>query len=143
MPDSGMLEAMMKARVGDDVLGDDPEVIELETIMAEMFDKEASLFCPSGTMTNQVAIKVHTWPGDEIICDVTSHIYNFEGGGIGFNSGCSVKLVHGDMGRMKPEQVLASLNPPDNVHYAFTRLVVAENTSNKGGGSIYNYVDLV
>jgi threonine aldolase len=85
---------------------------------------------------------VHTQPGDEIICDVTSHVYNFEGGGIGFNSGCSVKLVQGDMGRMKPGQVIASLNPPDNVHYAFTRLVVAENTSNKGGGSIYNYSDL-
>ncbi len=141
-PTPAMLEVMMNANVGDDVLGDDPEVIALEAMMADMFGKEASVFCPSGTMTNQVAIKVHTQPGDEVICDVTSHIYNFEGGGIGFNSGCSVKLVNGDMGRMKPEQVLASLNPPENVHYAFTRLVVAENTSNKGGGSIYNYDDL-
>lgn len=141
-PTPAMLEVMMNANVGDDVLGDDPEVIALEAMMADMFGKEASVFCPSGTMTNQIAIKVHTQPGDEVICDVTSHIYNFEGGGIGFNSGCSVKLVNGDMGRMKPEQVQASLNPPENVHYAFTRLVVAENTSNKGGGSIYNYDDL-
>jgi threonine aldolase len=141
-PTPAMLEVMMNANVGDDVLGDDPEVIALEAMMAAMFGKEASVFCPSGTMTNQIAIKVHTRPGDEVICDITSHIYNFEGGGIGFNSGCSVKLVNGSMGRMKPEQVLASLNPPENVHYAFTRLVVAENTSNKGGGSIYNYDDL-
>lgn len=141
-PTPAMLEVMMNAIVGDDVLGDDPEVIALEAMMADMFDKEAAVFCPSGTMTNQIAIKVHTQPGDEVICDVASHVYNFEGGGIGFNSGCSVKLVQGNMGRMKPEQVLACLNPPDNVHYAYTRLVVAENTSNKGGGSIYNYNDL-
>ena len=141
-PTPAMLEAMMNAMVGDDVLGDDPDVIALEGMMAGMFGKEASVFCPSGTMTNQVAIKVHTQPGDEVICDVTSHIYNFEGGGIGFNSGCSVKLIQGNMGRMNPEQVLACLNPPENVHYAYTRLVVAENTSNKGGGSIYNYNDL-
>ena len=141
-PTPAMLEAMMKATVGDDVLGDDPEVIALEERMAKMFGKEATVFCPSGTMTNQIAIKSHTQPGDEVICDITSHIYNFEGGGIGFNSGCSVKLVYGDTGLMKPEQVLASLNPPDNVHNAFTRLVVAENTSNKGGGSIYNFRDL-
>ena len=142
IPTPAMLDVMLHATVGDDVLGDDPEVIALEAMMAEMFGKEDSVFCPSGTMTNQVAIKVHTQPGDEVICDINSHIYNFEGGGIGFNSGCSVKLVSGDMGRMKPEQVVASLNPPDNVHNAFSRLVVAENTSNKGGGSIYNYQDL-
>jgi threonine aldolase len=141
-PTSGMMEAIMNANVGDDVLGDDQEVLALESMMAAMFGKEAAVFCPSGTMTNQIAIKVHTQPGDEVICDVASHIYNFEGGGIGFNSGCSVKLIYGDMGRMKPEQVYASLNPPENVHYAFSRLVVAENTSNKGGGSIYNYADL-
>ncbi len=141
-PTPAMMQAMITANVGDDVLGDDPEVIRLEEMMAQMFGKEASMFCPSGTMTNQVALKVHTQPGDEIICDITSHIYNFEGGGIGFNSGCSVKLIQGDMGRMKPGQVLASLNPPENVHYAFTKLVVAENTSNKGGGSIYSLSDL-
>jgi len=140
-PSPAMLEFMMQANVGDDVLGDDPSVIELETMMARMFAKDAAIFCPSGTMTNQVAIKAHTQPGDEVICDITSHAYNFEGGGIAFNSGCSVRLVQGDRGLMKPGQVLENINP-DNVHYARTRLVIAENTSNKGGGSIYNFSDL-
>jgi threonine aldolase len=140
-PSPAMLEFMLHAEVGDDVFGDDPSVIELETTMAGMFGKEAAIFCPSGTMTNQVAVKVHTQPGDEIICDITSHVYNYEGGGIAFNSGCSVRLVEGDRGRIKPNQVLDNINP-DNVHYPRTRLVVAENTSNKGGGSIYNYNDL-
>jgi threonine aldolase len=140
-PSPAMLEAMMKAEVGDDVFSDDPTVNKLESFIAGMFGKEAAVFCPSGTMTNQIAIKTHTQPGDEIICDITSHIYNFEGGGIGFNSGCSVRLVHGDLGRMKALQVKDCINP-DNVHYAKTRLVVAENTCNKGGGSIYNIEDL-
>jgi threonine aldolase len=140
-PSPAMMEFIMQAEVGDDVFGDDPTVIMLETMMAEMFGKEAAIYCASGTMTNQIAIKAHTQPGDEVICDITSHIYNFEGGGIAFNSGCSVRLVQGDHGRMKPGQVLENINP-DNVHYPRTRLVVAENTSNKGGGSIYDYNDL-
>lgn len=140
-PSPAMMEFMMKAAVGDDVLGDDPTVIELETMMARMFKKEAAIFCPSGTMTNQVAVKAHTQPGDEVICDITSHVYNFEGGGIAFNSGCSVKLVQGDRGLMNAEQVFESINP-DNVHAARTSLVIAENTSNKGGGSLYNLNDL-
>jgi threonine aldolase len=140
-PSPAMLAYMMKAKVGDDVFGDDPTVLELETMMAEMFGKEAAIFCPSGTMTNQIAIKAHTQPGDEIICDITSHVYNYEGGGIAFNSGCSVRLVHGDRGRMKPDQIPENINP-DNVHNPRTRLVVVENTSNKGGGSIYNFNDL-
>jgi threonine aldolase len=141
-PGKDMLDFMLKAEVGDDVFGDDPTVIYLEEKMAAMFGKEAALFCASGTMANQVAIKAHTRPGDEIICDITSHVYNYEGGGIAFNSGCSARLVHGDRGRMKPEQIAGSINP-DNVHYPRTKLVVAENTSNKGGGSIYNINDLV
>lgn len=140
-PSPAMIQFMMSAEVGDDVFGDDPSVIELETTMAGMFGKEAAIFCPSGTMTNQVAVKVHTQPGDELICDSTSHVYNYEGGGIAFNSGCSVRLVEGDRGRMKPGQIAENINP-DNVHYPRTRLVVAENTSNKGGGSIYNYSDI-
>ena len=140
-PSPGMLESMMRASVGDDVFGDDPTVLELESLMAGMFKKEAGIFCPSGTMTNQVAIKAHTQPGDEVICDITSHVYNYEGGGIAFNSGCSVRLVQGLRGRMKPEQVLENINP-DNVHYPKTKLVIAENTSNKGGGSIYDFSDL-
>jgi threonine aldolase len=142
-PSPAMLEFMMKAEVGDDVLGDDPTVQGLESMMAGMFGKDDAIFCPSGTMTNQVAVKAHTQPGNEIICDVTSHVYKFEAGGIGFNSGCSVKLVQGNQGRMKPGQVLESLNPENNVHYPQTRLVIAENTSNMGGGSIYELSDLV
>jgi len=142
LPSPGMMKAMMSASVGDDVLGDDPTVIALESMVMEMFGKEAAVFCPSGTMTNQIAIKTHTQPGDEVICDIASHIYNFEGGGIAFNSGCSIKVIHGDNGRMKPEQLMECINPVGNVHYANTSLVVAENTSNKGGGSIYDFIDL-
>jgi len=141
-PGKEMLDRMFKAEVGDDVFGDDPTVQLLEEKMAGMFGKEAALFCPSGTMTNQVAVKAHTQPGEEIICDITSHVYNYEGGGIAFNSGCSVRLVHGDRGRMKPDQIYDNINP-DNVHYPKTRLVIAENTSNKGGGSIYDINDLL
>jgi threonine aldolase len=140
-PSPAMLDFMIKAEVGDDVLGDDPTVQKLESVMAKMFGMEDAIFCPSGTMTNQVAVKAHTQPGDEVICDITSHVYKFEAGGMAFNSGCSVRLVNGDLGRMKPGQVLANINP-DNVHYPQTRLVIAENTSNMGGGSIYDFHDL-
>ena len=140
-PSPAMLEAMLQADVGDDVFGDDPSVNKLEAHMAGMFGKEAALFCASGTMANQVAIKAHTQPGDEIICDTTSHVYNYEGGGIGFNSGCSARIVTGDRGRMKASQVQGCLNP-DNIHYPRTSLVVAENTNNKGGGSIWDISDL-
>lgn len=141
-PGKEMLDYMLKAEVGDDVFGDDPTAQFLEEKMAGMFGKEAAIFCPSGTMTNQIAVKVHTQPGEEIICDITSHVYNYEGGGIAFNSGCSVRLVHGVRGRMKPDQIHDNINP-DNVHYPQTRLVIAENTSNKGGGSIYDINDLI
>jgi len=141
-PSPAMMDFMMRAVVGDDVLGDDPTVQELESMMAKMFGKDTAIFCPSGTMTNQIAVKAHTQPGEEIICDETSHVYKFEAGGIAFNSGCSVRLVQGDQGRMRPEQILENINP-DNVHYPQTKLVIAENTSNMGGGSIYNFNDLV
>lgn len=140
-PVKGMLEAMMTAKVGDDVFGDDPTVIRLENMVAAMFCKEAALFCPSGTMTNQIAIKVHTRPGDEIICDQSSHVYRYEGAGIGFNSGCSVRLLEGDRGRITAAQVEANINP-DDPHFPVTKLVVAENTANRGGGSCYDHEDL-
>src|ERR671913_533826 len=95
-----MHDAMMKARVGDDVFGDDPSVNQLEAMAAEMFGMKAAVFCPSGTMTNQIAIKCHTQPGQEVICDKLSHVYIYEGGGIAFNSGCQVKAVEGDRGRL-------------------------------------------
>jgi threonine aldolase len=141
-PSPAMLQAMLQAVVGDDVFEDDPTVNALESHMAGMFGMEAALFCPSGTMTNQIAIKAHTQPGEEVICDTTSHVYNYEGAGIGFNSGCSAKVVFGDRGRFKAHHVTENINPPDNVHYPVTRLVVAENTNNKGGGSIWDFRDL-
>lgn len=136
-----MLEAMFKAHVGDDVFGEDPTVNKLEAMTAEMFGMEAAIFCPSGTMTNQIAIKCHTQPGDEVICDKVSHVYIYEGGGIAFNSGCQVKPIDGDRGRISTEQVLEAINP-DDVHKARTRLVSLENTANRGGGSCYDFSEI-
>lgn len=135
-----MLEAIMNAKVGDDVFGEDPSVNQLEAMAAEIFGMEAALFCPSGTMTNQIGIKCHTQPGDEVICEQQSHVYIYEGGGIAFNSGCQVKSLVGDRGRISAEQVAASINP-DDVHKARTSLVSLENTANRGGGSCYDFND--
>src|SRR5213075_1564522 len=110
-PTPAMLEAMFNAPVGDDVLGEDPSVNQLESIAAELFGMQAAIFCPSGTMTNQIAIKCHTQPGDEVICDKLSHVYQYEGGGIAFNSGSQVKLIDGNKGRITAEQVLENINP--------------------------------
>lgn len=140
-PTAAMKEAMFNAVVGDDVFGEDPTVNELEAKAAAMFGMEAGLFCPSGTMTNQIAIKVHTQPLHEVICDRTAHIYNYEGGGIAFNSAASVRLIDGNLGRIKPEQVEAAINP-DNVHYPITSLVSIENTANRGGGSYYTIEEM-
>jgi threonine aldolase len=140
-PTKRMLEAMFSAPVGDDVFGEDPSINELEKLAADMFGMEAALFCPSGTMTNQIAIKCHTQPGDEVICDVNSHIYQYEGGGIAFNSGSSVKLIYGDRGRINASLVKESINA-DDVHKARTTLVSLENTSNRGGGSCYELDDI-
>ena len=136
LPTQGMLDAMFSAEAGDDVFGEDPTVNRLEQKAAGMFAMEAGLFCPSGTMTNQVAIRTHVNPGDEVICDATAHIYNYEGGGIAANAGASVRLIHGSRGKITPEKVLENINPGD-YHYPVTRLVSIENTSNKGGGSYY------
>lgn len=140
-PTPGMLEAMMRAPVGDDVFGEDPTVNKLEAMCASLFGMEAGIFCPSGTMTNQIAIKCHTQPGDEVICDRLSHIYQYEGGGIAFNSGASVRLIEGDRGRITADQVKESINP-DDVHKPVTTLVSLENTANRGGGSCYNFADI-
>src|SRR6478735_5744136 len=121
-PSPAMLEAMMNAKVGDDVFGEDSSTNELEKKAADMFGMEAALFCPSGTMTNQIAIKCHTQPGDEIICDKLSHIYQYEGGGIAFNSGCSVKLIDGNNGRINAAQVEASINNKNDAHKAWSKL---------------------
>ncbi|MDB5199126.1 MAG: ltaE [Chitinophagaceae bacterium] len=140
-PSPGMLQAMFNAEVGDDVFGEDPSVNELEALSTEMFGMEAALFCPTGTMTNQIAIKCHTQPGDEIICDKVSHVYIYEGGGIAFNSGSQVKAIDGDRGRITAEQVLSAVNP-DDVHKPRTSLVSLENTANRGGGSCYEFTEI-
>jgi len=140
-PTPEMLKAMFSAQVGDDVFKDDPTVNALEAKAAALFGTEAALFCPSGTMTNQIAIKVHTRPGDEVICHKLSHVYYYEGGGIAFNSGSSVCLLEGDHGRITAEDVEAHVNP-DDIHRPVTRLVSVENTMNKGGGAIYDFQEL-
>jgi threonine aldolase len=137
-PSKDMLDAMLSAVVGDDVFGDDPTVNALEVKAAELFGMEAGLFCSSGTMTNQIAIKVHTRPGDEVICNKLSHIYYYEGGGIAVNSGASVCLLDGHRGQITAVDVLDHINP-DDIHRPVTRLVEIENTMNKGGGSVYDY----
>ncbi len=140
-PTPAMLDAMMSAKVGDDVFGEDPSINELESLAANMFGMEAALFCPSGTMTNQIAIKCHTQPGDEVICEKLSHVYQYEGGGIAFNSGCSTQILYGDRGRITAAQVENAINA-DDVHKARTSLVSVENTSNRGGGSCYDFSEL-
>jgi threonine aldolase len=135
-PTAGMKEAMFAAPVGDDVFGEDPTVNALETKISALFGMEAALFCPSGTMTNQIAIRLHTGPQKEVICHQYSHIYLYEGGGIMANSMASVKLLTGDLGKITASQVAESINP-DDVHAPETTLVSLENTMNKGGGSIY------
>lgn len=136
-PTRAMLDAMFKAEVGDDVFGEEPTVNALEEKSAKLFGKEAALFCPSGTMTNQIAIKVHTHPGDEVICDATAHIYNYEGGGIASNSGVQVKLIQGERGQISAQQVIESINPVYD-WLTQTSLVCIENTGNKAGGNYYS-----
>jgi len=131
-----MMETMMNAKVGDDVFGEDETVNELEEKAAKIFGMEAGIFCPSGTMTNQIAIKCFTQPLDELIADQTSHVYRYEGGGIAFNSGVSTRLLNGDRGILTAEMIEPEINA-ENVHYPRTNLVVLENTVNRGGGKCY------
>ncbi|HMQ63608.1 MAG TPA: GntG family PLP-dependent aldolase [Flavilitoribacter sp.] len=140
-PTEGMLQAMMSAEVGDDVFGEDPTVNALEARLAGMFGKEAAVFCPSGTMTNQIAIKVNTQPLDELICDEYSHVYQYEAGGYAFNSGIGINLIKGVNGKITAGQVAAAVKP---VHdwLPRSRLVVLENTCNKGGGSYYTLPEM-
>jgi threonine aldolase len=141
-PNQAMLSAMMTADVGDDVFGEDPTVSALEEKLANMLGMEAGLFCPSGTMTNQIAIRVHTQPQDDVICDRYSHVYLYEGGGMMANSGASVSLLAGDRGRINADQVAAAIKP-DDVHAPISKLVSVENTMNKGSGSCYDFNEFV
>lgn len=141
IPTTEMKEAMFNAKVGDDVFEDDETVNKLEALGASLFGKEAAIYCPSGTMTNQIAIKINSNPPGEIICDELSHIYKYEGGGIGFNAGLATKLLIGNSGRINALQIEAAINP-DDVHCAETQLVSLENTCNKGGGTIYELAEI-
>jgi threonine aldolase len=136
-PTAAMRAAMAAAEVGDDVLGEDPTVNALQRRLAELLGKEAALFVPSGTMANQIAVGVHTAPGDELICDPTSHVYVWEGGGIARLSGVTTRTVAGPGGLLAPE-LLRDLIRPDDGHYVHTRLVCLENTHNRGGGRVHS-----
>jgi len=140
-PSDDMREVMRSAEVGDDVFAEDPQVNMLQAELAEQFGQEAGLFCPSGTMANQIAINVHTQPGDQVICSALAHIYHYEGGGMAMNSGVTAKLLHADRGLFKPGQVTSAILPSD-IHFPTTRLVCLEDTCNKGGGAIWPYDDL-
>ncbi|MDC0243189.1 beta-eliminating lyase-related protein [Marine Group III euryarchaeote] len=139
-PTEGMRKAMFEAIVGDDVLGDDPTVIELQNKAAKLLGKEAALYVPSGTMSNIVATRTHTSPGDEIVTEAHSHIYKYEGGAFAALSGCSVALVDGKNGLMTSEQVSSSIRKAEGSlsHYPNGSLVCVENTAQGGGGSVYS-----
>jgi threonine aldolase len=135
-PTPAMLEAMMRAPLGDDVLGDDPTVRALEERFADLLGKQAAVFVPSGTMANQIAIKAHTQPGDEIYAHEGAHIIHYEGGAPAALSGCMVKALPGPSGQFSPGDFVGALRP-DNDHFARSRLVCVENTSNRGGGAFW------
>lgn len=137
-PTAAMLEAIAHAKTGDDVFGEDPTVNALEERLSALFGHEVGLFCPSGTMSNQIAINVHTRPGDEVICEEGAHIYRYEGGGMMATSGSSVKFVPADRGRFTAEAVADAVNDRDAAYLARTRLVNIENTNNRGGGSVWD-----
>ncbi len=142
-PTPEMLQYMFQAKVGDDVYKQDPTVNELQDKVAALFGMEAALFFPSGTMANQTAIKLHTQPGEQLIADKWAHVYNYEGGGVSFNSGVSCQLLEGNRGMIKAPQVAAAINDPEFYHSPKTSLVCVENTTNKGGGACYEIEDLV
>ncbi len=135
-PTAGMRAAMAAAEVGDDVFSEDPSVNRLQERVAELLGKEAAVFVPSGTMSNQVAIRSQTQPGDELICDVNCHIYNYEAGGPAVLSGVTCRTVEGDCGILELHQI-EGLVRPDNEHLVRTRMVCLENTHNRGGGKVY------
>lgn len=141
-PTKAMLTSMMEASVGDDVYKEDPTVKALEQQIAEMFGKPKALFFPTGSMANQTAIKLHTNPGEQVICDKYAHIFNYEGGGASFNSGVSCKLIDGHRGMFTAQDVIDNINPPDFYHSALTSLVEIENTTNKGGGACWDFNEL-
>ena len=141
-PSKEMLEAMMLAKVGDDVFREDETVNRLESKVAALFGKKSALFFPSGTMANQTALKLHTNPGDQVICDKYAHIYNYESGGASFNSGVSCKLIDENNGMFTAEHVIEAINP-DAYYYSKTSLVEIENTANRRGGTCWDYNEIL
>lgn len=142
-PSPEMLKYMFEAQVGDDVYKQDPTVIALENMVAQIFGMDAALFFPSGTMANQTAIKLHTQPGEQLIADKYAHVYNYEGGGASFNSGVSCKLLDGNRGMITAKQVAEAINDPEFYHSPLTTLVCVENTTNKGGGACYDFEEFI
>lgn len=142
-PSPGMLDAMMHANVGDDVYKEDETINALESKVADMFGKSHAMFFPTGTMANQTALKLHTNPGDQVICDKYAHIYNYEGGGASFNSGISCNLLDGSRGMFTAQQVIEAINPPEFYHSPLTTLVEIENTTNKGGGACWDFQEVL
>ncbi|MEN9333957.1 MAG: hypothetical protein RLY35_1137 [Bacteroidota bacterium] len=142
LPTQEMKEAMLQAPLGDDVFGEDPTVNALQQYAAQLFGMEAALYCSSGTQTNQIAINVHTQPGDEVICSNLAHIYIYEGGGIALNSGCSVRLIEKPYGMFTAEDVVSNINNKNDIHLPLTKLVCIEDTVNKGGGAIWDLEEI-
>ena len=141
-PTPEMLQAMFNAKVGDDVFKQDPTVIAFEKMVADLFGMEAAMFFPTGTMTNQTAIKLNTNPGDQIICDKWSHIHLYESGGASANSGVNFNLLDGNRGMITAEQVKEAINDPEFYHTPLSKMVGIENTTNKGGGACYEIEEL-
>lgn len=141
-PTAAMLQAIINAETGDDVYKEDPTVNELEEKLASLFGMDNALFFPTGSMANQAAIKLHTQPGEQLICDKWAHVFNYEGGGVSFNSGVSCKLIDGSRGMITAAQVEENINPPDFYHSPLTTLVCLENTTNKGGGACYDLEEI-
>ncbi len=142
-PTPEMMEAIKNAKVGDDVYAEDPTVNTLQDYFKNLFKMDDALYFPTGSMANQAAIKLHTQPGDALICDKWAHVYNFEGGGAAFNSGVTCKLIDGERGMVTAQQVADAINPPDFYHSPFTSLVCLENTTNKGGGACYDFNEIL
>ena len=138
-PTPEMMEAIMNAKTGDDVYKEDPTVNELERRFTEMFGMDTALFFPTGSMSNQAAIKLHTQPGDQLICDKWAHVYNFEAGGAAFNSGVTCNLIDGDRGMITAAAIEEAISPIENYHTPNTTLVCLENTTNMGGGACYDF----
>lgn len=141
-PSTKMLEFMMAAKVGDDVYGEDETVAELESYLSNKFGMEAGLFCPSGTMTNQIAIRIHAKPATEIICADNAHVFKYEGGGIAANTGAQARVLPSTFGKITSTQITEVINA-DDIHFPRTVLVCLENSSNRGGGSIYTHQEMI